>query len=218
MEKHLLDGQQAHWESTFSRRPDLFGEEPGRAAVEAAALFRPAGMTHIVELGAGQGRDTLFFAREGFCVTALDYSPSGLAAIREKAAARNLADAVTALRHDVRQTLPLADGSADACFSHMLFCMALTTTELAFLAAEIRRVLKPAGLCVYTTRHVGDAHCGSGRHVGENMYENDGFIVHFFDRDLVRTLAAGWKIRDITEFEEGALPRKLFRVTMEKTA
>jgi hypothetical protein len=34
----------------------------------------------------------------------------------------------------------------DICYSHMLYCMALTTSELEFLSQEVRRVLKPGGL------------------------------------------------------------------------
>lgn len=48
------------------------------------------------------------------------------------------------------------------------------------------------------------------------MWENGGFIVHFFDRALVDRLAVGYTPLDLTEFEEGALPRKLWRITLRK--
>jgi hypothetical protein len=53
-------------------------------------------------------------------------------------------------------------------------------------------------------------------HRGEDMYEVDGFIVHFFNRDKVKLLAEGYEIVAIDEFDEGLLPRKLFRVTLRK--
>jgi hypothetical protein len=37
---------------------------------------------------------------------------------------------VSVARHDIRQPLPLPDACIDASYSHMLFCMALTTSEL----------------------------------------------------------------------------------------
>ena len=93
----------------------------------------------------------------------------------------------------------------------MLFCMALTEDELRRLCAEIHRVLRPGGLCVYTARTVQDADYGRGIHRVEDIYELNGFAVHFFSRELVERLAAGFDLVEIEEFEEGALPRRLFR-------
>ena len=118
------------------------------------------------------------------------------------------------LVHDVRKPLPLPDASVDAVYSHMLFNMALSTAQLLALAAEVRRVLRPGGLHVYTVRHTGDAHCGVGTDHGDGMFENGGFIVHFFDRALVDRLAVGYTMLDLTGFEEGDLPRRLWRITL----
>jgi SAM-dependent methyltransferase len=98
----------------------------------------------------------------------------------------------------------------------MLFCMALTMKDLDLLAGEIRRVLKPGGLNIYTVRHTGDPHYRMGIHRGEDLYEVGGFIVHFFSRQKVERLARGFEMVELLEFEEGKLPRKLFRVTLRK--
>ncbi len=92
--------------------------------------------------------------------------------------------------------------------------MALTTAELRFLSNEIRRVLRPGGLNIYTVRHTGDAHYRAGIYRREDMYEMGGFIVHFFSREKVELLAKGYEIVSTDEFEEGGLSRKLFRVTL----
>jgi SAM-dependent methyltransferase len=209
-----LDAQRQHWERALTERADRFGIEASDPARAAADLFRREGAKKILELGAGQGRDTLFFAAEGFNVDALDYADSGLTAIRAKAAAARLDERIEATKHDVRQPLPFADGSFDACFSHMLYCMALTERELHSLAAEVKRVLRPRGLNVYTARTTSDPDYGEGEHRGEKLYELAGFVVHFFDRELVERLANGFAIVGIDEFEEGALPRRLYRVTL----
>ena len=214
--KEILDRQQCHWEEMFEKNTEMFGEGPSRPAGKAAELFKKEGSTNILELGGGQGRDTIFFAKTGFRITVLDYSEKGIKTITEKAHASGLSPYVVAQCHDMRTTLPFADESFDACYSHMLFCMALTTSELEFLAEEVRRVLKPGGLCVYTVRRTGDSHYGKGIHRGEDMYEMGGFIVHFFSREKVKHLAKGYEIISIDTFEEGELPKKLFQVTMRK--
>ena len=50
-----------------------------------------------------------------------------------------------------------------------------------------------------------------------DMFENSGgFTVHFFSREKVEQPAQGFEILSIDEFEEGVLPRRLFRVTLRK--
>ncbi len=148
----------------------------------------------------------------------LDYAPAGIEAILRKAEQAGLAGRVTAAQHDVRRPLPVADASVDACYSHMLFCMALTTEQLEALSREILRVLRPGGLCVYTARNTGDPDFGRGIPRGEALYENQGFIVHFFDRAKVERLAHGFELVGAEEFEEDKLPRRLYRVTLRKPA
>ena len=94
--------------------------------------------------------------------------------------------------------------------------MALTTAELEFAFAEARRVLRPNGLHIYTVRTTEHPHYGAGIFRGEGMYEVDGFVVHFFDREKVARLATGDEIVRFFEFEEGDLPRRLFFVAMRK--
>lgn len=214
--KEVLESQHAHWDTTFSQKPEMFGREASDPALKAAKLFKREGKTNLLELGGGQGRDTLFLAREGFHVTVLDYSQPAIEAITAKVQAAGLTNLITAHRRDVRDPLPFEDDIFDCCYSHMLFCMALTTRELKRLSDEVRRVLKPGGLHVYTVRHTKDPHYGTGVHRGEDMYEVGGFIVHFFSPEKVRQLAEGWEIISVDEFEEGGLPRKLFRVTLRK--
>lgn len=213
-----LDAQRARWEAAFLKTRDMFGEAPSTPAIKAAGVLAQAGCANLLELGPGQGRDTLFFACGGLRVTALDYSQTGLDAIVAKAEGAHAASRVTPICHDVRQSLPFPGESFDACYSHMLFCMALTTPELERLSAEVRRVLRPGGINVYTVRHAQDAHYGTGIHRGEDLYEVGGFIVHFFSREKVVQLAEGWELLAVDEFEEGGLPRRLFRVTLRKPA
>lgn len=216
MGRDILDAQQQYWQETLFENPEMFGENASEPARKAAVLFRREGKATILELGSGQGRDTIYFAQSGFHVHALDYSREGLKAIDKKARELGLSKSISTRIHDIRNSLPFADGTFDFCYSHMLFCMALTTAQLQFLSEQIRCVLKPGGICVYTVRHTGDAHYKAGIHRGEDMYEMGGFIVHFFSREKVALLADRYEIINIEEFEEGELPRKLFQVTLRK--
>jgi len=214
VDTEAIAGQQKHWAATFEANPDMYGTEPSAPGLAAAEAFAAAGHRSVLELGAGQGRDTLYLARQGLHVTALDIAPGTVETISAKARAAGLASLVSVARHDMREPLPLPDDSIDASYSHMLFCMALTTVELEHLALELRRVLRPGGLVIYTARTTADAHHGTGTPRGDDMYEHGGFIVHFFDQALIDRLAVGFTLIDVTDFTEGELPRRLARVTM----
>jgi SAM-dependent methyltransferase len=214
--EEVLNGQHQHWENMLLNKPDMFGTEPSDPAQKAAELFKKEGRVKILELGGGQGRDTIFFAQNGFQVYVLDYCESGVETITQKSTSMGFSQSITARCHDVRKPLPFNDESFDACYSHMLYCMALTTAELEFLSDEIRRVLKPNGLNIYTVRNTKDPHFRTGIHQGEEIYEIGGFVLHFFCKKKVEHLAKGFEIVSIDEFEEGGLPKRLFRVTQRK--
>ncbi|MFE9770793.1 class I SAM-dependent methyltransferase [Streptomyces sp. NPDC005931] len=212
-ERELAEIQRRHWQDIYTAHPGMYGEQPSAPAVHAADVFRRAGARDVLELGAGHGRDALYFAREGFTVQATDFSPIGLEQLRDAARSQGVAGRVTTVVHDVRGPLPLGEAAVDAVFAHMLLCMALSTQEIQAVIGEIRRVLRPGGTLVYTVRHTGDAHYGAGTAHGDDIWEHGGFAVHFFDRALVDALADGWTLNEVHAFEEGDLPRRLWRVT-----
>ena len=194
----------------------MFGLEPSFPAKKAIELFKEHKIKKIIELGAGLGRDTIFFAKNSIHVEALDYSPSAIKVINEKAEKQNLSNYISTKIFDIRKKIPFKDNSVDACFSHMLYCMALTNIELESLNNEICRVLKPNGINIYTVRHTSDGDYRKGIHRGEDLYENDGFIIHFFSKDKVNSLLKGFQNLAIENFEEGNFPRKLFIVYNKK--
>ena len=216
MDQKKLDQQSQHWETNFSSKPEMFGLEPSIPAKKSLELFKKQNITKIIELGAGLGRDTIFFAKNSIHTTALDYSPSGIKVINQKIKKDNLSNYISTKLFDVREKLPFEDNSIEACYSHMLYCMALTIDDLQKLNNEIQRILKPGGINIYTVRHTNDGDFQRGIHIGEDLYENDGFIVHFFSKEKVKQLSNGFDIVNIENFEEGELPKKLFRVTLKK--
>ena len=194
----------------------MFGLEPSLSAKKALKLFQEKKIDKILEIGAGLVRDTIFFAKNSIHTTALDYSSSGIKAINQKTNKENLSNYISTKLFDIRKKLPFEDNSIQACYSHMLYCMALTTIDLEKLNNEILRILKPGGINIYTVRHTNDGDFQKGIHRGEDLYENDGFIVHYFSEEKVNSLLKGFKNLAIDKFEEGKFPRKLFFVVNKK--
>ena len=194
----------------------MFGLDPSLSAKKALKLLQEKNIKSVIELGAGLGRDTIFFGKNLIHTIALDYSPSGIKVIDQKIKKANLSKYISSKLFDVREKLPFEDNSIDACYSHMLYCMALTTDDLVKLNNEIKRILKPGGINIYTVRHTNDGDYKNGKHIGEDLYENDGFIVHYFSEEKVNSLLNGFKNITLEKFEEGTFPRKLFFIVNEK--
>jgi tellurite methyltransferase len=66
------------WARAYEETPDRYfwGTEPSALAREAAALIHPPG--RVLELGSGEGRDSVFLAARGLHVTAVEVSAAGI--------------------------------------------------------------------------------------------------------------------------------------------
>lgn len=78
-------------EAVYSREEYYWGRDPSSLAQRTAALL-PDDLTgyRLVDIGAGEGRDAVFFAERGAEVTAVEISPAGLEKARRLAAARDV--------------------------------------------------------------------------------------------------------------------------------
>ena len=91
----------------------MFGHEPSIAAVKALNSFKEQNIKNIVELGAGLGRDTIFFAQNSIHVEALDYSNTSIESITNKSNKLKIVDFIKAKVFDVRKKLPFKDNSIE---------------------------------------------------------------------------------------------------------
>src|SRR5258705_3577333 len=76
------------WAQEYARTPEryVFGTAPSDFALEVARLVRPG--DYVLDLGCGEGRDSVFFAERGAVVFGVDPSEAGLANARRLARAR----------------------------------------------------------------------------------------------------------------------------------
>jgi SAM-dependent methyltransferase len=106
-----------------------------------AARWKDAGYRGLLDLGCGLGRHSIFFARHGFRVDAMDLSPEGV---------RNLDDWKAREGLDIRThvgdmlRLPYADGAFDCVFAYHVISHT-DTAGFRRVLGEIDRVLRPGG-------------------------------------------------------------------------
>ncbi len=132
------------WQTDYERGTDgwdLQGPTPVFKRLASEGRFAPGRM---IVPGAGRGHDAREFARRGFQVTAVDFTPY---AIREM---RRLADPdapIDIQPHDLF-TLPRElDGAFDYVLEYTCFC-AIDPRRRAEYADVIARLLKPRGIFI----------------------------------------------------------------------
>lgn len=114
---------------------------------------------NVVDLGCGDGLNTVILAAAGAKVISVDISDKSLELTGERVRANNVSSNVT-LVHSDAATIPVEDGSADrvlcAAILHHVDCVAT--------ARQIRRILKPGGIAVFTEPMAGPKIVGMFKH------------------------------------------------------
>ena len=130
----MADEDRAKWDKKWSEQRDLPRSAPGWVAELDAELPRAG---RGLDVAAGAGRMSLYLARRGLDVTAVDVSPVGLTLAREAARDEGVKIA-TAVRDLERQGLPEGTWDVIACFHY----------RQPDLFASIARALGPGGVLV----------------------------------------------------------------------
>lgn len=159
----------------------------------------------FLDLGAGIGRHSLLFAKNGFDVTAFDFSKEGLDKIENFADQLNLE---IDLVNGNMNRLPFASQSFDFVVAYN----SIYHTDYEGLIRtiyEIRRVLKANGEAFVTMLSKNDKSFidGSGSLIAENTLmkkEEDGSILpHFFvDEEYIYKLFKSFHIISLKQIEE----------------
>lgn len=159
----------------------------------------------LLDLGSGIGRHSLLFAKNGFDVTAFDFSKEGLDKIENFADQLNLE---IDLVNGNMNRLPFASQSFDFVVAYN----SIYHTDYEGLIRtiyEIRRVLKANGEAFVTMLSKNDKSFidGSGSLIAENTLmkkEEDGSILpHFFvDEEYIYKLFKSFHIISLKQIEE----------------
>lgn len=197
-------GDRTLWDSVYSSDSSFFGEEPSVLAKVALPLLEEHHCRTIVELGCGQGRDTVFFARNGFNVHAFDSSGISTSQLKQDIKKSGLEGKVKVSLADLSKALPsIGKVKVDAVYSHLFLCMPLTDSELQRIFDFVYEILPEGGLHIFSVRSKGkDKSYGSGTQVANDTYLINGFTVRFFNEAEILRFNHKFKVLKVSEAEE----------------
>lgn len=206
MERRNLSFKLNLWDSVYSSDNSFFGNEPSILAKQSLRFLDEHGCKNILELGCGQGRDAIFFARNGYNVHAIDSSNIALSQTRENIAKLGLGRMVRTSQANLSKELPeiSEEEKVNAVFSNLFYCMPFSDGELRRIFGFVHDLLPQGGLHIFSFRDKQrDAAFSQGKEISKDTFEINGFRIRFFSKDEMLALNSRFKTLQISEaFEE----------------
>ncbi|MDQ4074085.1 MAG: class I SAM-dependent methyltransferase [Thermoproteota archaeon] len=204
------------WDKAYKSDNAFFGDEPSGFALICIKDMKGNNVKRVLEIGAGHGRDSLFFASSGIEVYALDYSATGMELLGKKAHVKGFK--IKTQVFDARNPLPFPDAYFDSVYSHMVFNMRFSKAELHSAFSEINRVLKPEGLYFFSVRNNHDKFYSKGVELEseDGVYNINGFELRFFSEKEIDELVSKCNFKKLWMREEDEDPVTLYTVATSK--
>jgi tellurite methyltransferase len=172
-------GPTAEFDEAYARVPDYFGDEPDELVVEHIELLPPQG--RVLDLGCGQGRNSLWLAERRFAVDAIDPSAVSIRCVREAAERKGLT--VNAICTDFESFD--AERPYDAVLA-MGLVPVLRRPQIGSLVQRVRAWLgigRHLFITAFTTEDEAyERHRAQWREIGRNSFRSpDGGIRTYLD-------------------------------------
>ncbi|MFA5004279.1 MAG: methyltransferase domain-containing protein [Candidatus Saccharimonadales bacterium] len=161
--------------SDWVDKPSLFAET-------AITYFPKSGK--VLELGAGQGQDSRYFAEHGYEVVSTDLEPTALEIGAQKLPPE-LAKKVTFTQVDLHKELPFENELFDVVYAHLsLHYFDTETTHQLF--GEVHRVLKPGGVLAIFTNSTSDPEYKTGEEIEPDFFRIGEVEKRYFSVETMR--------------------------------
>ena len=132
---------QQHWEDRYGERDRIWS---GRVNAHLAGIAEPLTPGRALDLGCGEGGDTLWLAAHGWRVLGVDISETALSRAAAEAEARGLTDRVQLVQTNLSETFP--EGTFDLVSAQFLQSLVHLDRERIFASAA--RAVAPGGVLI----------------------------------------------------------------------
>ena len=175
----------ATWDQRYSDPDFVFGTEPNAYLADQAGRLQPGG--RALAVADGEGRNSVWLARQGLLVDAFDISPVGVEKARRLAS-----DAGVDVAHHVASCDDWAWREEAYDYVVAIFVQFADPDMRDRLFVNMARALKPGGLLVlqgYTPRQL------------EYKTGGPGVLSHLYTEDMLKSAFAGLRIVDLRSYD-----------------
>ncbi len=174
-----------YWNDIYSKQ-NYFGTGPTILALEAHELIKNNSITNILELGCGQGRDSLFFANFGHNVIATDISENAINSVKKIKNEQNIENLELHL-HDTLNPFNFTDLKFELIYSNLALQF-FNLKQLSGILSNIKKIMKPNSFFLFSTKKSGDKYFNFGNKLSENSFEYNGITRFFFNKSELENI------------------------------
>lgn len=171
-----------YWNDIYSKE-NYFGTGQTILANLAKVLIDKYSIQRILELGCGQGRDSIFFADCGYDVTALDISENAIKSVEKIKNEHNLSN-LKLIVHDVKKSFGFLNNTFDLIYSNLALQF-FELTQLDKIFSNIYDIMNDDSLFLFSTKKSGDKYFNFGNKITDNAFEYKGVTRFFFDKPKI---------------------------------
>ena len=183
--------------------------KPDPLTMKAIRFFNGTKGLKLLDAGCGEGADSVFYAKKGFKVTALDLNKEYLKRLRAYCSDQQISN--ISIRERSCVTFQYPKNSFDIVSSILVVCC-IKRSEFEKMVGPLKRSVKPGGLIVMSARNYLDPefrqYKRSEKSIEPNTYcrkEGCCQYVYFFEKGRLREVFSGF---EILYYHEGFAPCK----------
>lgn len=200
--KKKWNEDESYWDAYYQNQ---FAQNSGE--VQVPSLFARAMLENymekgnsLVELGCGNGRDSLYFAENGMNVTGIDVSEVAIRKLQQ----RNTNHCIF-ICDDFVNAEAIYQIQYDYCYSRFTL-HAINVEQETQILDKAYKMLKSNGYLFIEARSVRDEKFGKGQEVEKNAYIYDGHYRRFIDPEELKSKleSIGFTIAEIAESDKFA--------------
>lgn len=177
------------WETWWTKTDDEGWDDTATLFAQFAISYFPKD-GKLLELGAGLGKDSRYFAKYGLFVVSTDFSDKALDVSKWESTMQKIMN-IDYQNVDITNHFPYKDEEFDVVYAHaVLHYFNHETTDQIF--KEIHRVLKGGGVFATLLKSKEDPEILRSQKLNENFYQTpQGIVERFFSVEEVQTETNG---------------------------
>jgi ubiquinone/menaquinone biosynthesis C-methylase UbiE len=208
---------QEFWELEFSQKhviPSSTRTEPAKALLLFSEILNLGSNMKVLDAGSGNGRNTVYLAKRGCEVTAVDFSEFALNETKRRVNEAGVSQKVSIVRHSLVDPLPFSRDYFDFGVDSYVFCHFLRDETALRFWREMARVTKRGGYMlsiVFSTQDEYDARlrrdasgepivCDPTNGIWKRLYSEEE-IKTFFSSQFELTYFSKFEFFDIVQGE-----------------